>query len=153
MNFKEFQAALAGRRRDQIVFVGLGNSRRGDDAAGLVLFHRLRKAPALAGIGFIRADANPENHLQEILDSGAELVVFIDAARFGGRPGEIAWIDEDRVDSAGISTHAFSIRTVMGYLRLHRPVAFKILAVEPGSTTLGASLSPAVRLGVEAFFS
>jgi len=152
MNFKEFQAALAGRRRDQIALVGLGNSRRGDDGAGLILFHRLKKAPALAGIGFIRAEVNPENHLQEILDGGAELVVFIDAARFGGRPGEIAWIDEDRIEAAGISTHAFSIRTVTSYLRLHRPIAFKILAVEPGNTALGAALSPAVRLGMEAFF-
>lgn len=152
MNFKEFRVSLTDRRPDQMAFVGLGNPYRGDDAAGLILFDRLRSSPDLAGARFIRAEASPENHLQEILDGGAGLVVFIDAARFGGRPGDIAWIDEDRIDPAGISTHAFSLRAVTGFLRLHRPFAFKALAVQPASTAFGADLSPAVRRGVEAFF-
>jgi len=152
MNFEEFRASLAGRRPDQLAFVGLGNPFRGDDAAGLILFDRLENSPALRGAQFIRAGANPENHLQEILDGGAALVVFIDAARFGGRPGEIVWVDENRIDSACVSTHAFSLRAVTGFLRLHKPFVFRVLAVQPGATGFGAALSPAVRLGVEAFF-
>jgi len=153
MNFEEFQAALADRRKDKITFVGLGNPQRGDDAAGLILFDRLKNSPALRGARFIRAEANPENHLQEILDGGAGLVVFIDAARFGGRPGEIAWVDEDRIDSASVSTHAFSLRAVTDFLRLHQPFVFKVLAIQSGATGFGARLSPAVRLGLEAFFT
>lgn len=152
MNFEEFRVSLADRRPDQMAFVGLGNPYRGDDAAGLILFDRLKNSPALMGARFIRAEANPENHLQEILDVGAGLVVFIDAARFGGRPGEIAWVDEDRIDSASVSTHAFSLRAVTDFLRLHQPFVFKVLAIQSGATGFGAALSPAVRLGVEAFF-
>jgi len=152
MNFEEFRVSLADRRPDQMAFVGLGNPYRGDDAAGLILFDRLKNSPALMGARFIRAEANPENHLQEILDGGAGLVVFIDAARFGGRPGEIVWVDEDRIDSASVSTHAFSLRTVTGFLRLHQPFVFKVLAIQSGATAFGAALSPAVRLGVETFF-
>jgi hydrogenase maturation protease len=152
MNFEEFRVSLADRRPDQMAFVGLGNPYRGDDAAGLILFDRLKNSPALMGARFIRAEANPENHLQEILDGGAGLVVFIDAARFGGRPGEIIWVDEDRIDSAGVSTHAFSLRAVTDFLRLHRPFLFKVLAIQSGATGFGAALSPAVRLGVETFF-
>lgn len=153
MNFEEFRVSLAGRRPNQMAFVGLGNPYRGDDAAGLILFDRLKNSSAFMGARFIRAEANPENHLQRILDGGAELVVFIDAARFGGRPGEIAWVDEDRIDPAGISTHAFSLRAVTGFLRLHRPFVFKVLAVQSVAAAFGAALSPAVRLGVETFFS
>lgn len=152
MNFEEFRVSLAGRRPDQMALVGLGNPYRGDDAAGLILFDRLKNSPALMGARFIRAEANPENHLQEILDGGAGLVVFIDAARFGGRPGEIVWVDEDRIDSASVSTHAFSLRAVIDFLRLHRPFVFKVLAIQSGATGFGAALSPAVRLGVETFF-
>ena len=152
MNFEEFRVSLAGRRPDQMAFVGIGNPYRGDDAAGLILFDRLKNSSALMGARFIRAEANPENHLQEILDGGAGLVVFIDAARFGGRPGEIVWVDEDRIDSASVSTHAFSLRAVTDFLRLHRPFVFKVLAIQSGATGFGAALSPAVRLGVEAFF-
>jgi hydrogenase 3 maturation protease len=152
MNFEEVRVSLAGRRPDQIAFVGLGNPYRGDDAAGLILFDRLKNSPALMGARFIRAEANPENHLQEILDGGAGLVVFIDAARFGGRPGEIVWVEEDRIDSASVSTHSFSLRVVTDFLRLHRPFVFKVLAIQSGATGFGAALSPAVRLGVEAFF-
>ena len=153
MNFEEFRVSLAGRRPNQMAFVGLGNPYRGDDAAGLILFDRLKNSPSLMGARFIRAEANPENHLQEILDSGAGLVVFIDAARYGGRPGEIVWVDENRIDSASVSTHAFSLRAVTDFLRLHRPFVFKVLAIQSGATGLGAALSPAVRQGVEAFFS
>jgi len=153
MNFEEFQAALADRRKDKITFVGLGNPQRGDDAAGLILFDRLKNSPAFIGAQFIRAEANPENHLQEILDGGAGLIVFIDAARFGGRPGEIVWVDEDRIDSASVSTHAFSLRAVTDFLRLHQPFVFKILAIQSGATGFGAAISPAVRLGLEAFFT
>lgn len=153
MNFEEFRVSLAGRKPDRMAFVGLGNPYRGDDAAGLILFDRLKNSPALMGVRFIRAEANPENHLQEILDGGAGLVVFIDAARFGGRPGEIVWVEEDRIDSASVSTHAFSLRAVIDFLRLHRPFVFKVLAIQSGATGLGAALSPAVRQGVEAFFS
>jgi hydrogenase maturation protease len=152
MNFEEFRVSLAGRRPDQMALVGLGNPYRGDDAAGLILFDRLKNSPALMGARFIRAEANPENHLQEILDGGAGLVVFIDAARFGGRPGEIVWVDEDRIDSASVSTHSFSLRAVIDFLRLHRPFVFKVLAIQSGATGFGAALSPAVRLGVETFF-
>jgi len=152
MNFEEFRVSLAGRRPDQMALVGLGNPYRGDDAAGLILFDRLKNSPALMGARFIRAEANPENHLQEILDGGAGLVVFIDAARFGGRPGEIVWVEEDRIDSASVSTHAFSLRAVIDFLRLHRPFGFKVLAIQSGATGFGAALSPAVRLGVETFF-
>jgi len=152
MNFEEFRVSLAGRRPDRMALVGLGNPYRGDDAAGLILFDRLKNSPALMGARFIRAEANPENHLQEILDGGAGLVVFIDAARFGGRPGEIVWVEEDRIDSASVSTHAFSLRAVIDFLRLHRPFVFKVLAIQPGATGFGAALSSAVRLGVETFF-
>ena len=152
MNFEEFRVTLADRRPGQMAFVGLGNPYRGDDASGLILFDRLKDSPSLWGAQFIRAQANPENHLQEILDGGAGLVVFIDAARFGGRPGEIVWIDEGRIDSASVSTHAFSLRVVTDFLRLHRPFAFKVLAIQSGATDFGAALSPAVRLAVEAFF-
>jgi hydrogenase maturation protease len=153
MNFEEFLAFLADRRREDIALVGLGNPLRGDDAAGLILFDRLRNSAALAGAGFIQAEVSPENHLQEILDGGAGLVVFIDAARFGGRPGEIVWLDEGRIDSVGMSTHAFSLRTVTDFLRLHRPFIFKILAVQPEHTAFGIGLSSAVRHGIETFLS
>jgi len=136
----------------QIAFFGLGNSSRGDDAAGLVLFDRLKESAALKGARFVRAEANPENHLKDILDSEAQLVVFIDAGRFGGNPGEINWVDEERIDSVGVSTHAFSLRAIAEFLRLHKPFVFKVLVVQPETAGFGTPLSPAVRRGVEAFF-
>ncbi len=50
-------------------------------------------------------------------DSGAYVVVFIDAARSGAKPGTIGWIDPGKIDSVNISTHAFSIRMVEEFLR------------------------------------
>ena len=79
MNFTTFKNALNQYRPSDIVFVGLGNEYRGDDAAGLIFFDRLRESQQFEFSHFVLARTNPENHLEEILSYKPKLVVFIDA--------------------------------------------------------------------------
>ncbi len=152
MNFENFVEVLSPYFPEKIVFVGLGNELRGDDAAGLLFLERLKVKPEFCKSNFIKAGTNPENHLQKILDSGAEVVIFIDAARSGAKPGTIGWIDPGKIDSVNISTHAFSIKMVEEFLDKYHPFKFMYLGIEPLTTKLGENVSSEILESIDNFF-
>lgn len=152
MNFSEFRQALPFASAD-MVFVGLGNLARGDDAAGLLLLGELKSRRELDGAHFIDAGTNPENVLQLILDFAPRLVVFIDAVNSAGMPGEMMWLEPHDLDSAAISTHAFSIRMIEEYLKANAPLEVKYFGIVSQSTRVGERLSPAVQESIQRFFN
>lgn len=132
--------------------MGLGNRQRGDDGAGLEFLAGVERSGAFSGACFVPAGTNPENHLQQILSAFPVLVIFIDACRFGGLPGEIRWLEKDEIESAGISTHAYSITMIEKFLNLERKVECRYLGIQPGITETGAELSGDVRKALLRFF-
>lgn len=150
MNFNLFQEPLQTYPPESIVFVGVGNTMRSDDSAGLILLQRLRELRTCQKSHFIQAGTNPENHLQTILDLQPEAVVFIDAARLGQPPGTIQWLSKNDLDRIRISTHAFSISLIEEYILSHIPVRFYYLGIEPESTAPGTDLSASVLAGINA---
>lgn len=153
MNFSEFVKPLSVYRPADLLFVALGNEYRGDDAAGLLFLDKLQETDSFAGAAFLKVFTNPENYLQQILDTKAKVIIFIDAARFGGDAGEIKWLDGYEIDTAGISTHAFSIRLVEKYLLNNRQFAFRYLGIEPLWTDVGDHISPLVLTNIAVFFA
>jgi hydrogenase 3 maturation protease len=153
MNFNEFAKELESYPPANVLFVALGNEYRGDDGAGLVFLDKLQELDSFTGAGFLKVYTNPENNLQQILASNAGVVVFIDAAHFGGEPGEIKWLDGKEIDNAGISTHAFSMQLVEKYLLNNRPFIFKYLGIEPLRTDVGDHISPLVLTSIAVFFA
>ena len=152
MNFEDFTKVLKPYPPGEIIFIGLGNELRGDDVAGLLFLERLKTRPEFSGSNFIKAGTNPENYLQSILDSKAEVVIFIDAARSGKRPGTIDWIDPEKIFSIDISTHAFSIKMVEEFLQNHRSFAFMYLGIEPLKTKLSETVSSEILKSLDSFF-
>ncbi len=153
MNFESFVKVFSSYSPEKIVFVGLGNELRGDDAAGLFFLERLKVKPEFCKSNFIIAGTNPENYLQKILDSGADVVVFIDAARSGAKPGTIGWIDTEKVVSVNISTHAFSVKMVEEFLEKYHPFKFMYLGIEPLTTKLGENVSSEILKNIDNFFT
>ena len=151
MNFTDFKKEINIPAR-VIVFVGLGNETRGDDAAGLLFLRALKKRMDYRQSNFIEAGTNPENHLERILELHPELVVFIDAAHIDKAAGEMAWIDSKDLDTARISTHAFNMTMVENYLKSHASLQVKYFGIQPESTSVGHPVSDTVRLKLEMFF-
>ncbi len=151
MNFTDFKKSLYVPA-PKIVFVGLGNKARGDDAAGLLFLHELQRCRDFRGAAFIEAGTNPENVLEPILAHHPEMVIFIDAANVGKAPGDICWIDHDNLDTARISTHAFSVTMVEHYLKAHKTMDIKYLGIRPATTAMGTQLSVKVKSALESFF-
>ncbi len=152
MTFIDFQKALHVYTARDIIFIGLGNDIRGDDGAGLVFLDRLKQKTEFEESIFIRARTNPENYLQKIVDSQAKLVVFIDACHWGGKPGEMTWLDGENINKISISTHAFSIKMVEEFICAQKNIEFKYLGIEPKSMEIGEPLSGEVCQHMNAFF-
>ena len=152
MNFTQLLNRLSKYRNDKIVFVGLGNEIRGDDLAGLVFIDALKTKTVFNKSKFIIAGKNPENFLQEILISNPEVVVFIDAADWGGESGDISFLDSDSIANGDFSTHAYSIKLVEKFLSLSRQMDFVYIGIQPQVTDFGKEMSLKVYHAIKEFF-
>lgn len=134
---------LGGKR---VVFLGIGNTLRGDDGLGSHLAARLQ--------GKIRAvvvDGGdvPENYLGPIVDAGPEVVIMVDAAELEAPPGTVAILEAEALGGASLSTHNASPALFARLLRRLTGAQVFALAVQPGDTSFCAPMSPAVEEALE----
>lgn len=135
-----------------VLLLGVGNRLRGDDAVGSIL------AETLIGkldIPVIDAGDVPENYLGPIEASGADLVIVLDAADLGARPGDLSLIEMDQLKEAGISTHMSNLSLLFMVIPEEtRPDAL-LVAIQPEQTEAGRGLSRSVEAamgGLEQLF-
>lgn len=132
---------LQGFLAVEAAVLGVGNDLRGDDAAGSLV------ARALSGRFPDRVfdgGQAPENFLGPLRRSGARSVLIVDAADFGGVPGEVRLLGAGDVDDAGIATHGAPIGMLMRALEDELGVDTLLLAVQAGRTSLGVRMTEAV---------
>lgn len=153
MNFTHLTDELSNYRKDKIVFVGLGNEFRADDAAGLELVRKLRTRKEFQSSHFILAGRNPENYLQTILDYNPDIVVFIDAAEWNGNPGDIKLFNDEEISQTEFSTHTFSIKMIKDYLSNQQQMHFMFIGILPFRTDYKKILSEPVQSSIDKFFS
>lgn len=78
--------------------LGLGNALRGDDGVGLAVVDRLGTEVLPEGTRLLNVGTSG---LEILLDwAGAARVIVVDAARFGGHPGELRRFDLRTLDIA-----------------------------------------------------
>ncbi len=153
MNFIQFTKRLKKFDTRKIVFVGLGSETRKDDFAGVLFIRYLRSTKGFNKSIFIEAGRNPENYLEKILSIEPQAVVFVDASQWGGKPGEIKWLNSDQIKSISISTHTFSIKMIEQYLSSHSPMKFFYLGIQPYTTEAGEETSGYIKEAMHKFFS
>jgi len=152
MNFTHLTDELSIYQQDRIVFVGLGNELRADDAAGLILVERIKSQKEFRNSHFIVAGRNPENHLQTILNYNPDIIVFIDAAEWNGPSGDIKIFNDEEIDQTEFSTHTFSIRMIKDYLLNQQQMNFLFIGIQPLRTNYNQGLSEPVQIAIEKFF-
>ncbi|WP_424357955.1 hydrogenase 3 maturation endopeptidase HyCI [Methanocella sp. MCL-LM] len=122
------KARLKGIPADQIVFVGIGNRYRGDDAAGPAIIDLLaEKVPHT-----IDAGSAPENVTGAIKKLKPKAIVLIDALIFkDAPPGSAFVVESDEIAQKGFS-HTLSLDFVMDYLRQETGADVFLIGVQPG---------------------
>ncbi len=139
--------ALAPLLRGRVCVLCVGNRDRGDDGAGPALAERLL---ARGATRCFDGGTAPENRLEAVVRERPDVVLLVDAAEYGGAPGEVRLADP--ADCAGgTSTHAPSLALAAAYLRARCGAEVRLLAIQAGTVAPGRTLSGPVRAAVDAW--
>lgn len=138
---KELEKRLRGISPEKVVFVGVGNRLRGDDALGPALVDRLKgQVPHL-----VDADGAPENVTSAIKRLGPSAIVFFDAAEVGGeRAGYARIVEAGDMEKLEASAHNFSLDVVMEYLKESTGADVFLIGVQPKRIAGGERISPSL---------
>jgi hydrogenase maturation protease len=140
----------SAKGRASVVVIGVGNSLRHDDAAGLETVRRLRTRVHAAEI----AVREQEGETLGLLDTweGVEAAVLVDAIHSGAAPGTIHRVDASSEPiparlRGSTSTHAIGVGEAIELARaLHRlPKRVIVFGVEGRRFDAGSGLSEEVR--------
>ena len=137
----------------RILVIGVGNEYRSDEAVGLVVARRLRRL-SLENVKVIEESGEGADLLESW--EGANMVIIVDAASSGAKPGTIHCIDaRAKQIPRGLlrySTHAFSVGEAVELARVmgKLPPHILVYGVEGERFEEGMELSGAVRESVGA---
>jgi hydrogenase maturation protease len=136
----------------QIAVIGIGQSLRGDDAAGLEAIRQWReKFPETAGRPEVRIEACelPGLELLDLLNE-TNAAILVDAVQSSAMPGTIHRINEEKLLSFSSNTKSAHGWGVAETLKLRHHLmegnpAIRVIGIESNQMEIGAELSGAIR--------
>lgn len=134
------------RAKGATLVVGIGNELKADDGAGPTVIARLRERHPSS---VMDAGQAPENYVAPIRRAEPRLVVLVDAADFGGRPGEMRTAVADDVHGLMMGTHAAPLSMFMRVLAEETGAEVRLVAIQVKATELGGPMSPEVAAAVD----
>jgi len=134
--------SLLSLQPDRTAIITVGNPLRSDDGVGPYIASRLKppRQPAI-----IDAGSNPENSIEEAIALKPRHIVIIDAAAFGGEPGEARLIDQEHIPETSVSTHMISLKVVALILAEETKAQISFLGIQPKYVGIGEGLSAEVQ--------
>ncbi|MGB2600694.1 MAG: hydrogenase 3 maturation endopeptidase HyCI [Candidatus Omnitrophota bacterium] len=132
--------------KGKIVFLGVGNILRADDAFGPELIAKLQ---GFTEAVCIDAGTTPENYAGKIIKEEPDTVVIIDAAHLGLNPGDYDILNRDEIAKSGLTTHDLSPEMFIGFLEEQTRSDIYMLAVQPENVSFGGEMSVAVKEAIE----
>jgi len=165
-----WREAISGQLKgaERLFVLGVGNRRKGDDAAGSICVRLLarevtprkrRTGAVTAGSGRPRgcprkppiefqvldAGESPESSTGLIREFRPTHVLIVDAALGGFPPGTIFIVDKEKISHEDISTHRIPLVHLMRYLDETIGCRTILVGIEPQEIAWGKPVSPAVR--------
>lgn len=144
----EVRAVLGPVPAGLTLLITVGNAWRFDDGVGPYLAKRL--AAVEGGYRLLDAGDRPEDILEEATAAAPAKVIILDAADFGGQPGEVRVITPDRIPNSSLTTHSIPLSVLVGLLARDTRAPILLIGIQPKSVALGEGLSEPVRLAAEA---
>ncbi|MHC1739591.1 MAG: hydrogenase 3 maturation endopeptidase HyCI [Anaerolineaceae bacterium] len=134
----------------RVALVGVGNELNGDDAAGNQVAAKLMALSGLPAHFFvINAGSLPENASGPLRRFKPGLVIFVDAANFGGEPGQIQWLDETKIGGMSASSHTLPLTVLGQFLASELDCKVEYLGIQPKQLEFDHELSPELSRAVD----
>jgi hydrogenase 3 maturation protease len=134
----QVRSALQSFSASNAVIVCIGNELKGDDAAGPLLYNKLKDN---IGCDIINAGMVPENYIQTIIKKDPANIIVIDAVDFGGAAGEIRLFADNEVPEIALSTHVLSPRMFFDMIKTQCDAEICLIGIQPENTGLNQNLS------------
>jgi hydrogenase 3 maturation protease len=134
------QQTDSSARAVKIAILGIGNTYRSDDAAGVLVARALAESRIIRDLEHVLVmDGGhaPENRTAELRRFAPEIILLIDAAEMNDAPGAVRWIDVDELDGMSASTHSMPLSMLAKYLTLELQCDVKLLGIQPRSNDVG----------------
>ena len=147
-NLLNRQAAKA-----RIAIVGIGNTLRSDDAAGVLVARTLiasRLFRDRESVLVMDAGHAPENGTSALRRFEPGTVLLVDAVDMSESPGSIRWVDMDEIEGMSASTHSLPLSMLARYLNWELKCEVTLLGVQPKSNEVGETVSAEVLQAVNA---
>ncbi len=163
----EISRKLKGAER--LFVLGVGNLRKGDDAAGSLCVRLLtrevtrgRRRPDAGSEEAVRPRRKPRKSSPlefQVLDAGESPesatglirefrpthVLIVDAAMGGFRPGTIFIVEKEKISHEDISTHRIPLIHLVRYLEESVGCRTVLIGIEPKELAWGKPVSPSVK--------
>ncbi len=139
---------------NNILVLGLGNPLLRDDGIGLHVIAALERLglPRAGGVRICDGGTLGLSLLPEI--EGSDGLIVVDAARFGGAPGEVRVFDAEAMDAgigaASSSAHELALADLLGAARLTGalPERRALVGVAPADIAWGLEPTPEVAASI-----
>lgn len=140
---QKLNIVLSHSDRPRVVIAGVGQVLCGDDGAGpAVIAHLRTMIPFDDRLLLLDCGHAPENCLGSITRFRPDQLVFLDAVRADGEPGDIYFLDAGQALEMGGSTHTLSLGVLAEYIHHELPsCVISIIGIQPLKTAWGDGIS------------
>ena len=137
-------------RSNKSIFITTGNSYRSDDGVGPYIASKLM--PYIPDIYLINAETEPENYIDEVIWVSPDFVIFIDAANFGGKPGEFIFLDDGKeLPGNTVSTHTLSLGLIAAMIKSECDCRVMYIGIQVKELGFGEKISSSVIIAADMF--
>ena len=137
--------------KNPLLIITIGNSYRSDDGVGPYIASKIKKCKK--NLIILNAEDKPENIINEATQLKPGKIVIIDAADFGGMPGEIRLIEKKDIPDTSLSTHSFPLNIIARIIGEDTGAEVSFLGIQPKSVQLAKGLSKPVKRAAEKIIS
>jgi len=135
-----------------IVILGVGNTDRGDDGAGVAAARIVAKNIPLrlrSRVKIILGHETPETTTGEIRAFRPDCVLILDAAIAKRRAGALFIVERELLVEEALSTHHLSLAMLVRFLEESVACRVVVLGIQPKRTDRGSPLSPPVQKAID----
>ncbi len=141
----ELERELHARLVPPVAIIAVGSDLRGDDAFGIEVGRGLKAGDLPEDVVVLEGGTAPENLAERVASASPLTVLVLDAAEFGGSPGELRLLDPGELGWGHVGTHAPSLELLSSYLEMRCGARMPLLACQPGRTGFASAMHEEVR--------
>jgi hydrogenase 3 maturation protease len=125
---------ILSQKEKKILFVGIGNTLKCDDGAGVYVSKRIKPS---GNIGALTVEVSIENYIGKINSLNPDILVLVDCMDMKAEPGTFRLLPADMVTDLTFNTHNISLKRLSEFF----PMPVYILGIQPEKIAFGENIS------------